>query len=200
MYQPQDFFFNKAKKEGYPARSVYKLSEIDKKFKLFYPGQNILDLGCSPGSWSIYVIEKIKPNGVIMGIDLKRMESISHNFIFKQANIMEMTDQELISFMDQNQFGPKIDGLISDMAPSTSGVRMLDAGRSAKLAERVLSLAQKFLKKKGFLVLKILEGGEHDHIWQEIKKSFKKSKQIRPRAVRRNSREIYIVAHGFKGN
>lgn len=200
MYQSQDFFFKKAKEDGYPARSVYKLMEIDKKYNLFRAGQHILDLGCAPGSWALYVSERIKPKGIVMGIDLKDVGITSDNFIFIQSDIFKMEDHQLIEFMNKNNFGPKIDGLISDMAPSTSGVRVLDAGRSAQLAERALALSNLLLKQGGFLILKILEGGEHDLVWRQIKDVFSFQKQIRPKAVRRNSREIYIIANGFKGN
>ncbi len=200
MYQSQDFFFKKAKEDGYPARSVYKLMEIDKKYNLFKAGQHILDLGCAPGSWALYVSERIKPKGMVMGIDLKDVGITSDNFIFIQFDIFKMEDHQLIEFMNKNNFGPKIDGLISDMAPSTSGVRALDAGRSAQLAERALALSNLLLKQGGFLILKILEGGEHDLVWRQIKDVFSFQKQIRPKAVRRNSREIYIIANGFKGN
>lgn len=197
MYQPQDFFFQKAKKEGYPARSVYKLSELDKKYNLFKPNQFILDLGCAPGSWSLYISQQIGPQGRLIGIDLQETKIEADNFFFLQGDIFQLKEEDLSALMvtaGVDQF----DGVVSDMAPATSGIKGVDASRSAELASRVIEIAREKLKEGGFLVVKILEGGEHESVWQEIKQAFKEQKQIRPRAVRQNSREIYVVAYGFK--
>ncbi len=198
MYKPNDFFFQKAKKEGYPARSVYKLEEIDRKYSLFQPGQAILDLGCFPGSWSLYIGRKVGPEGEVLGVDLKETSLEIDNFTFLQADIFKIKFDQLAEVMSQTGIDGGFDGLVSDMAPSTSGIKTLDAGRSAQLAERAFDLAEEFLKNDGFLVMKILEGGEHDPVWRQIKSNFKEQAQFRPKAVRRNSREIYIVADGFK--
>jgi len=198
MYQPQDFFFRKAKEEGYPARSVYKLSELDQRYNLFKPRQAILDLGCAPGSWSIYISRQIGHQGRVIGVDLKETQIEADNFFFFKADILKINEEELADIMEEAGVD-KFDGLVSDMAPSTSGIKGVDAGRSAALANQALDIARRNLKKGGFLVLKILEGGEHQLIWQEIQRLFEKQKQIRPKAVRQNSREIYIVAYGFKG-
>lgn len=198
MYQPQDFFFRKAKEEGYPARSVYKLSELDQRYNLFKPRQAILDLGCAPGSWSIYISRQIGHQGRVIGVDLKETQIEADNFFFLKADILKINEEELAAIMEEAGVD-KFDGLVSDMAPSTSGIKGVDAGRSAALANQALDIARRNLKKGGFLVLKILEGGEHQLIWQEIQRLFEKQKQIRPKAVRQNSREIYIVAYGFKG-
>jgi len=198
MYQPQDFFFRKAKEEGYPARSVYKLSELDQRYNLFKPRQAILDLGCAPGSWSIYISRQIGHQGRVIGVDLKETQIEADNFFFFKADILKINEEELADIMEEAGVD-KFDGLVSDMAPSTSGIKGVDAGRSAALANQALDIACRNLKKGGFLVLKILEGGEHQLIWQEIQRLFEKQKQIRPKAVRQNSREIYIVAYGFKG-
>lgn len=198
MYQPQDFFFRKAKEEGYPARSVYKLSELDQRYNLFKPRQAILDLGCAPGSWSIYISRQIGHQGRVIGVDLKETQIEADNFFFLKADILKINEEELAAIMEEAGVD-KFDGLVSDMAPSTSGIKGVDAGRSAILANQALDIARRNLKKGGFLVLKILEGGEHQLIWQEIQRLFEKQKQIRPKAVRQNSREIYIVAYGFKG-
>jgi len=198
MYQPQDFFFRKAKEEGYPARSVYKLSELDQRYNLFKPRQAILDLGCAPGSWSIYISRQIGHQGRVIGVDLKETQIEADNFFFLKADVLKINEEELAAIMEEAGVD-KFDGLVSDMAPSTSGIKGVDAGRSAILANQALDIARRNLKKGGFLVLKILEGGEHQLIWQKIQRLFEKQKQIRPKAVRQNSREIYIVAYGFKG-
>ncbi len=200
MYQPQDFFFNKAKKEGYPARSVYKLKELDNKYGLFRRGQCILDLGCAPGSWSIYVGQQINPGGKILGIDKQEVDIKIEGGFFIQKDIFKITSEELKQLMQKVGIIDNFHGIISDMAPSMSGIKILDAGRSAELAGRVIDLAEDFLKPRGFLVMKVMEGGEHDIIRKRIQKLFEWQKQLRPKAVRRNSREIYIIAHGFKGN
>ncbi len=198
MYQPQDSFFKKAKDEGYPARSVYKLKELDQRFRLFKANQSILDLGCAPGSWSLYISQRIGPKGLVLGIDLQEVKISADNFVFFKQNVFDINQEYLKELMSGHKTGDCFDGIVSDLAPSTSGVKGLDAARSALLAEKALELAGVFLKNGGFLVVKILEGGEHGQIWRKIKDCFRRQKQVRPRAVRRNSREIYIVANGFK--
>ena len=157
-----------------------------------------MDLGCAPGSWSIYISRQIGHQGRVIGVDLKETQIEADNFFFFKADILKINEEELADIMEEAGVD-KFDGLVSDMAPSTSGIKGVDAGRSAALANQALDIARRNLKKGGFLVLKILEGGEHQLIWQEIQRLFEKQKQIRPKAVRQNSREIYIVAYGFKG-
>src|SRR3990167_2615508 len=122
-YNPQDHYFKKAKQNNFAARSIFKLEEIDQKFKILKPKQNILDLGASPGSWSQYCSQKIGANGKILGIDLKPVTVKLSNAIFIQADLRDLNLEQIIK---EHGVKPVFDLVISDMAPSTTGIRMTD--------------------------------------------------------------------------
>jgi len=188
-----DYYFNKAKKEGYPARSVYKLREIDKKFNLIKQGDNILDIGSSPGSWLLYLSKKVGKKGNVCGVDLKETQidlPDNANFIKKDVFLIKPEDFKL------NEF----DVIVSDLAPKTSGVKITDAARSLRLNQKVLELAEEFLKKDGHLVLKIFDGEDVNIFIKILKKNFESVRRYIPKATRKKSREIYIVCKSFLKN
>ncbi|HZI95827.1 MAG TPA: RlmE family RNA methyltransferase, partial [Candidatus Paceibacterota bacterium] len=112
MYKPQDHYFKKAKKEGYPARSVYKLQEIDEKFHIFKPGDLVLDLGCSPGSWLLYIEKVISSDGKVIGIDLKPI-TVPSSAIFIQENIFELKAEQIQDILQKNNLPSKFDVIVS---------------------------------------------------------------------------------------
>lgn len=184
-FKPQDHFFHKAKKEGYAARSAFKLEEIDKAHKLLNPGQNVLDLGCSPGSWSQYALKKVGSSGAVVGIDLNPVQiSKPPNFTFIQADINEY---------DLSQLGLEFSLVLSDMAPKTSGIRITDQSRSFDLCQMALLAAQKFLMPNGHLIMKVFDGPDVDQLLQSCRESFKKVTTSKPDAVRKGSFERYII-------
>jgi len=188
-----EYFTIKARKEGYPARSVYKLAEIDKKYHLIKPGDVILDLGCVPGSWLLYCSQKIGDKGKIVGIDISPMKiELPKNTIFLQTDIMELKISKL------KELNTKYDIVVSDMAPSTSGVKFVDAGKSLELSQRGFEIACEVLASNGNFVCKIFESFESDRFLKEVAKNFVFMKKIRPKAVIKNSKEFYLVAKGFK--
>jgi 23S rRNA (uridine2552-2'-O)-methyltransferase len=187
-----DHYARRARKEQWLARSVYKLEEIDRKHRLIRPGHRILDLGCYPGSWSQYCLMKAGPQGEVVGIDLKEPDRFSApNFRFLQADILD-TDSEWL----QNQIGPR-DGVISDLAPQTSGIRVADATRSLRLAEAALRIALAVLRKDGYFLCKIFEGGEIPVFRKEVFRHFRQGRTLRPAAVRKASREVYLLGLGL---
>jgi 23S rRNA (uridine2552-2'-O)-methyltransferase len=190
-YSKPDFYTDKAKKEGYNARSVYKLQEIDEKYHVFKKGQKVLDLGSCPGSWSQYTLKKIGSNGKVVGIDLKpvtHLSSASFEFILGDIE----THQEAL--VKKAPF----DIVLSDMAPNTSGVKSQDAFLSHELSFMALSVASKTLRENGIFICKIFQGDGIDDFFVEIKKVFKKFKSLKPKAVRKNSKEIYVIAFELK--
>lgn len=183
-----DHYARRARKEQWLARSVYKLEEIDKKYKLLGPGDRVLDLGCYPGSWSQYGLKKVGPKGEVVGVDLKKPEGFfAPNFKFFQADILTLDIQSLI-----DQIGLR-DGVLSDLAPSTSGIGVTDAARSLRLAERALEIALALLKKGGNFLCKVFEGEDLPAYRKEVLQHFREGRTVRPAAVRKASREVYIL-------
>ena len=190
-----DFYAEKARKEGYPARSVYKLEEIQKKFNIIRPGHKIIDVGASPGSWTMYALKMTKGTGLVVGADLKPMslKRSYPNFFFMQGDIFK---EETISFLAEK--GP-YDTILSDAAPSTTGNRTIDTGRSYSLVERIIGLSDSLLNRGGSMVLKIFQGGDEKELFEYMKTIFESVKIFKPKSVRKESFETYFIAKGYKG-
>jgi len=187
-----DHYARRARDEKWLARSVYKLQEIDKKFRLIRKGDRLLDLGCYPGSWSQYVVKMVGPRGDVVGIDLTRTERLSFpNFRFILGNVLSLDLDGLV-----REIGPR-DAVISDMAPQTTGIRLTDESRSLSLAKRAAEIALVLLKKKGRFVCKVFEGEDLRPFRTEISAHFRQVRVFRPKAVRKGSREVYLVGLEF---
>lgn len=185
----EDHYARRARREKWPARSVYKLEEMDRRYKLIPPGARLLDLGCSPGSWSQYALEKAGPRGHVVGVDLAVPTDLrSENFHFIQADILSLDPYSLL-----RETGTR-DLVISDLAPGTTGVRSADASRSAELVRSALVIARVVLRSGGHFLCKVFEGEEIQDLRRELSESFEKVRSIRPKAVRKGSREIYLLA------
>lgn len=184
-FNPKDRFFHKAKAEGFLARSAYKLDEIQKKFKILKPGQTVLDLGAAPGAWSQVALKVVGPQGLVVGLDLKPVQLKAPNARFYEMNAFDFDDKILE--------GRVVDCILSDMAPNTSGVRVVDQSRSFELCEQVLNICEKYLRPGGHAVLKIFEGPDAKAIDQRISRMFQESRRYKPEAVRKTSIEIYVV-------
>lgn len=186
-FNPRDRFFLKAKKENFVARSIYKLEEIDQKFKIFKPGQKVLDLGAAPGSWSQYISPKIGPQGKLLGIDLKPIELKFANAEFIQGNALEYDWSSKL----ENYKG--FDVIVSDMAPSTTGIKFTDQTRSFELCEMALNLALKELKPKGHFVCKLFHSADFGLLKKTLVKNFTRFETLKPESTRSISKEIFLV-------
>lgn len=189
-YNPQDRFFKKAKKEGFVARSVYKLEEIDQKYKVFKSGQRVLDLGASPGSWSQYASKRIGHNGRLLGVDLSPVSVSLPNAIFLQA---DLRDLELESVFRDNGFEAVFDIVMSDMAPKTTGIKSADQARSMELCELALDTAKRFLRPGGTFICKFFQSGEFGQLRAAIKKEFERVDALKPESTRSISKEIFLI-------
>ncbi|MDR1655386.1 MAG: RlmE family RNA methyltransferase [Treponema sp.] len=199
-YDKPDFWSQKAQKEAYPARSVYKLKEMDEKFGLFRPsrGGRVLDLGAAPGSWSLYALRKSAALE-LTAVDLSPLSRGFDRGLFEGGNL---------SFLQGDMGDPGIreavrarspfDLVMSDAAPATSGNRSLDSLRSLALAETALDYGERFLCRGGTLILKIFQGGESAALLKRIQQSFESAKAFKPQACRSNSFETYFVGMKFK--
>ena len=188
-----DHYTRRAGEEKWLARSVYKLEEIDRKFRLIQPGNRILDLGCYPGSWSQYGIRRVGPRGEVVGVDIKSPDRLSApNFKFIKADVFRLDQDRL-----KREIGER-HAVLSDMAPQTSGIRIADESRSLQLAERALSVALALLRKRGHFLCKVFEGDGLQSFRALCSKHFEQIRALRPSAVRKGSREVYLVGLGLK--
>ena len=188
-----EFFTTKAKEEGYPARSVYKLKEIDKKYQLFKKGDSVLDLGSAPGSWLIYIANKIGDQGKVVGVDMENVKiPLKDNIVFIKKDI--------IDFMSSNlkKSKQKYQAVVSDLAPATSGIKSVDSGRSLELCELAFEIAETVLLPGGNFACKIFEGESTNDFFKEVEKKFKVAKRFKPEATLKGSKELYIIGKGFK--
>lgn len=183
-----DHYTRLAKKENYPARSVYKLKEIQQKFLLIKKGQKILDLGCAPGSWLLYEAQQVGVSGKATGIDLKAVG------ITLPANARAFVGD--VFEAEKLPLEPPYDLVTSDMAPSTTGRRDVDAARSYDLSLAALDVAAKLLKPGGSFVCKIFQGSGFDSFVVSVRKMFKTHKIFKPQSCRKESKEIYIIGIG----
>jgi 23S rRNA (uridine2552-2'-O)-methyltransferase len=205
-YEKPDTWSLRAQKEGYPARSVYKLKEMDEKFRLIPPGgrgpagtMRVLDLGAAPGSWSLYTLRRLAGKGFLAAADLAPLSRQydqglfeGSNFFFIRGDITAPETREVL--LAQGPF----DLLICDAAPATTGNRGVDALRSLELAETALGYAGAALKKGGRLVVKVFQGGDSAALLAKIRDLFESGRAFKPAACRRESFETYYMGLGRK--
>ena len=174
--------------ENYPARSVYKLEEIQNKFKVIQKKDQVLDLGCAPGSWLLYAARQVGDQGKVFGIDLKAVEIKLPSWVTMiQDNILQMADETFLAR------ATAFDVVLSDMAPATTGRKDVDALRSFELCRMALDAADKYLKPNGHFVCKIFQGNEFNEFKKIVKQAYKTSHIFKPESCRKQSKEIYII-------
>ncbi len=189
----EDHLTRRARSENYPARSVYKLEEIQNRFKVMKADDQVLDLGCAPGSWLLYAAKQIGKNGRVSGIDLKQIDiKLPENVSAIQDDILNLNNRFFIS--ENNKF----DVVLSDMAPATTGRKDVDALRSFELCNMALKVADDFLTANGNFVCKIFQGNDFNSFQKNVKSRFKNCKIFKPESCRKQSKEIYIIAKGRK--
>jgi 23S rRNA (uridine2552-2'-O)-methyltransferase len=185
-----EFYTRLAREEGYPARSVYKLKEIDEKFHLIKKGDKVLDLGSAPGSWTLYLSRKVGNKGRVFGFDLEEIKiPLPSNVIFSQKDI---------AVLEESDFKEKYQAVVADLSPKTSGISEIDVARSLELSLNALEIAKVALKKGGNFVCKIFETETTAMFFKKVEADFKYAKRFRPKAVIKGSREFYIIGKGFR--
>ena len=192
--QLNDEFTNKAKKEGYRSRAVYKLQEINLKDKLFKPGMVVVDLGAAPGGWSQLAIELVKPNiGKVYSLDLDHIHPI-HGVTTIQGDFGEQSTLDLLLSKLDNKY---VDIVICDLAPNFSGIKGVDQPGVLYLVELALDFAKQVLETGGVFVVKVFHGQGFEEFLDQVKQSFARVKIRKPKASRKGSKEVYIVGIGF---
>lgn len=188
-----DYYAQQARKDQFPARSVYKLKEIEEKYNLIQPGQVVLDLGCSPGSWLLYASRKVGASGQVIGIDLKAVDmDLPKNTMVFQADINDLNPGAW-EVVDRG-----VDVVLSDMAPSTTGRKEVDAARSHQLCEMALYAADRALRSGGAFVCKIFQGPDFKEFTEAVRARFETMKIFKPASCRKDSKEIYVIGRGCK--
>ena len=190
-----DQYVKMSKEDGVRSRAVYKLKELDEKDKLLKPGINVVDLGAAPGGWSEYAAKKIGDKGLIIATDILSMDYLD-GVTFIQGDFRE--DRVLESILNQLE-NNSADLVLSDMAPNISGVDSIDQPASMYLVELALDFAMQTLAKNGRFLVKVFQGAGFDEYLKSVRTSFNRVKIRKPKASRARSREVYILAEGFKG-
>ncbi len=197
MRKVSDYYSKKAKKDKYPARSIYKLEEVQKKHRFLRRGDSVLDLGCYPGSWSLYASEVVGNKGIVVGVDLQEADKYPRPGGAEIHWLCEdIRDPELIQAL--RRIRPAFKVLISDLAPKTTGNRWADHQKSIALVRRTLALAEMLLHDKGHYLCKVFQGEDYPAFFNEVKERFKMVKTIKPKSSRTESREVFVLGMGYK--
>jgi len=184
-----DHFTRKAKQEHFPARSVYKLKEINQKHRLLRSGDHVVDLGCFPGSWLLYAADQVGPKGLVSGVDLKPVTiGLPPQVRALTADILAMGETAY------KELGSGVAVVLSDMAPDTTGNKLVDSSRSLALCQAALHVALAVLAPGGHFVCKIFQGDDFKAFTDGLRPLFKKVDIFKPQSCRKASKEIYIIA------
>lgn len=192
--QEKDPYVQKARKEGWRSRAVFKLEEIDRKERLLRPDMTVVDLGAAPGGWSQFVTQKLKGRARIVAIDLLPMDSLADVTILQDDFTEDSALDALMSALD----GETVDLVMSDMAPNISGTKAVDQPRSMYLAELALDFAGRVLGKNGAFVCKLFQGAGFDEFVKDVRQRFAKVRVLKPAASRAGSSEVYLVARNYR--
>lgn len=190
-----DPYVKQSWQDGYRSRASYKLLEIDEKDKLLRPGMTVIDLGAAPGGWSQIAAEKVGPQGMVIASDILDMDGLA-DVSFVQGDFTE--ESVLNAILEQLENRP-VDLVMSDMAPNMSGMAAIDQPQAMYLVELALELARETLSPGGQLLVKVFQGEGFDSYLKELRESFKRVVTRKPGASRARSREVYLLAEGFRG-
>ncbi len=196
MKHYRDHYFQKAKQEAYPARSVYKLKEIQKKFSVLQEGDRVLDLGAAPGSWTLFAAERVGKKGRVLAVDLQAIErDWPEQVCFRQGDLL-CPDPDLSEALAA--WAP-FDVLISDMAPQTTGIKLRDQTLSFELAKSAFECCAGHLAPGGGFVAKIFDGPDVPELIAAMRKRFAKVKGFKPKSSREESKESFLIGLGYTG-
>jgi len=191
--QINDPYVQQAKEKGYRCRAVFKILEIDNKFKIFKQGQKVLDLGSAPGGWSQVIVEKVGKNNII-ATDILEMKPISGVIFLQQDFLAKDATKNLLQVIKNEKY----DIVMSDLAANTTGDKKTDHIRTTILLDEALNFALTVLKPKGVFIGKIFQGGTEPELFNKLKQNFKTVKHFKPESSRKDSVEMYVVAMNFK--
>jgi 23S rRNA (uridine2552-2'-O)-methyltransferase len=186
-----DTFFKKARDSGFAARSIFKLEDIDRRFRILRAGERVLDLGCRPGSWMQYAVKVVGSHGHVVGLDRQALPAPVPGTKVLIGDVYTITDADLLDGLRA------YDVVLSDMAPDTTGIRLADQARSAALVEEALGRAERLLAPGGAFVAKIFQGPDVAEIRKRMAVRFGEVHLVKPEASRSSSTELYLVGKGY---
>ena len=196
-FNRKDGYYRQAKREGKRSRATYKIEELDQRFRVFKKGQKILELGAAPGGWMEYIAKRVGRAGSILGLDLQAITNLpSPPCKTLIADILDPETGDLIDAL----VTPPFDGAVSDLAPNLTGIKATDQANSIAILETALKLVEKRLADGGFFICKVFQGNELKSFQLQLKNRFAKVTLAKPKASRKTSTEIYLVATGYDAN
>jgi len=195
-FKVQDHYFNKAKKDNYFARSVYKLEEIDQKHKVIKKDDCVMDFGYHPGSWTQYCSKIVGEKGQVVGIDIREI-----NTKFENYENVRVYEKDINDVKDLSELGvdDQFDVVVSDMAPNTTGIKSVDQIRSLQLVEMCFYHLKQFLKPGGNFVIKVFDSNDAQQFLKEQRTTFAKYHYLKPKSTRSVSKEFFVIGIGYKG-
>ena len=194
-FNRKDGFYHKAKREGLRSRAAFKIEQLHQRHRLFKKGAGILELGAAPGGWMQIIARLVGPQGLVIGIDLLPITGLDQTPCHTiQADILAPELMEKIKAITTRKF----DGVISDIAPNLSGIKMADQLRSQELTSQALELAVTFLQSGGFFLCKVFQQEGLKSFQREVGRKFKKTILTKPEASRKSSAELYLIAMGYQ--
>ena len=194
-YDPKDFYYRKAKKEGLRARSAFKIDEILRRHRLLGRGDAVLDLGAAPGGFLQILAEAVGPRGAAVGVDLEPIRNLGKPWV--KTGVVDLLAPDALDAIRALHPG-RFDLVASDMAPKTIGIKVTDEARSLELVRMALRVAEQTLRLGGSFVAKVFMGGEFPALQKELRARFDEVHVVRPQATREHSYEVYVVGKGYR--
>ncbi len=195
-YDPKDFYYRRAKAQGFRARSAFKIDEIVRRHRLLERGQAVLDLGAAPGGFLQVLADVVGERGVAVGVDLEPIRNLGK--AWTRTAVVDLLAPDALERIRALHAGP-FDLVASDMAPKTIGIKITDEARSLELCRMALRIARQVLRPGGAFVTKVFMGGDFQHFKAEVAEAFDDVHVARPQATRESSYEVYVVGKGFRG-
>ena len=196
-YDRKDSHYLRAKAEGFRARSAYKLADLDDRHGLFHKGDRVVDLGAWPGGWLQVVLERVGPQGLVVGVDVVPIDAVPAKNV--RLLVGDVRDPAIVDAI-RSQLGGSADVVVSDVAPKLTGVRDVDEARCAELTDAILARLPALLAPNGRAVLKVFMDASYQATVAQLRQSFRAVKTTRSKATRQGSAELYVVAEGLRGN
>ncbi|MFQ5710902.1 MAG: RlmE family RNA methyltransferase [Candidatus Geothermarchaeales archaeon] len=192
----KEHYHQMAKRRGYRSRAYYKLKQIDSRFNILRKNMRVVDLGAAPGGWTQYAAEAVGEGGLIVGVDLRKMEPLPYENV--KTLRLDVTEEEAPKKILEATRG-RVDVLLSDLSPSVSGVWTVDVARQVALCEEALRISDGILRRGGSMIMKVFEGKDTPRIIEWLKREFSVVRLFKPPASRKRSSEVYALCFGFKG-
>ncbi len=191
----RDPYHRMAKERGYRSRAAFKLKQLNERFGFLNGARYVLDLGAAPGGWLQVASEAVGGDGLVVGVDLERIRPLGLGNV--RTLVGDITEEETLDRI-RDVFPGRVDVVLSDMAPNVSGVWEVDHLRQIHLARSALRIAESLLKPRGWVVMKVFQGSEYERFLGEVRGMFEFVKVVKPKASRKGSAEVFVVARGLK--